>query len=214
MYGNPVCCVGGERKTSCDHGFFLNENSLNNSWLQVDKDLTAKHEPKISPLALAILLKYANGKLCSVHSILIPWYWYMRGKYCHTLLDHLIVSLAEDVFKVLAKNPACFSPVLQRLLPTLVSILQAPVDKIPMGMQAVSLPSQSWRLIFDLHWPLLYFSQIALDILVILVRNCPSALPDGLINTAFPAAVQCTMKSDDSATLQVLSSLNAKRGAL
>jgi len=52
--------------------------------------------------------------------------------------DPLLVSLAQDVFTVLAKNERCIIPLQQRLLPTLLSILQATNDKLPFGMQSVS----------------------------------------------------------------------------
>ena len=52
--------------------------------------------------------------------------------------DPLIVSLAEDLFKVLSENPGCRDAVQQRLVPTLVSIMGASSDKIPVGMQSVS----------------------------------------------------------------------------
>lgn len=54
------------------------------------------------------------------------------------LTDPLLVSLAQDVFTVLAKNEHCIVALQQRLLPTLLSILQATSDKLPFGMQSVS----------------------------------------------------------------------------
>ena len=51
-------------------------------------------------------------------------------------VDPLIVSLAQDIF--LSLNEACPEPVQQRLLPTLVSVLQAEADKVPMGLPSVS----------------------------------------------------------------------------
>lgn len=41
------------------------------------------------------------------------------------------------MFKVLSENKACIHSVQQKLVPTLVSILEAPIEKIPVGMQAV-----------------------------------------------------------------------------
>ena len=52
--------------------------------------------------------------------------------------DPLLVSLAQDVFTVLAKNERCIVALQQRLLPTLLSVLQATSDKLPFGMQSVS----------------------------------------------------------------------------
>ena len=45
--------------------------------------------------------------------------------------------------------------------------------------------------------------QVALDILQTLVRSSSVPLSDPLMNQAFPAAVQCTVKTDDNATMQV-----------
>ena len=66
--------------------------------------------------------------------------YYEIGSYIRIFIsDPLLVSLCQDVFQVLSENEACIGPVQQRLVPTLVSILQAPVDKVPIGMQAVCL---------------------------------------------------------------------------
>ena len=80
--------------------------------MKVDEQLCAHYEARVTPLVIAIFLKY-NA-------------------------DPLIVGLACDVFRVLSENPACVGPVQTRLVPTLVSILNATPDKIPMGMQSVS----------------------------------------------------------------------------
>jgi len=62
-----------------------------------------------------------------------------RSMLClHLFTDPLLVSLAQDVFTVLAKNEQCIVPLQQRLLPTLLSVLQATSDKLPFGMQSVS----------------------------------------------------------------------------
>ena len=57
------------------------------------------------------------------------------------LLDPLVISIVQDIFKELSKNSGCIVPLQTRLVPTLVSILQSPVDKVPMGLQAVSFES-------------------------------------------------------------------------
>ena len=44
--------------------------------------------------------------------------------------------------------------------------------------------------------------QVSLDILQTLVRASTVPLSDALVSSAFPAAVQVTLKSDDSATMQ------------
>jgi len=119
----------------------------------IDKEFTASNEAKITPLGIAIFLKYSS--------------------------DPLVVSLTLDLFRELAENEAIVSQVETRLVPTLVSVLQAQDDKVPTGIQSV-----------------------ALDMIETLVRAHPLPLSDGLIVQVFPAAVQCILQSDDNATLQ------------
>lgn len=52
--------------------------------------------------------------------------------------DPVVASLAQDIFKELAQIEGCQGPMQMRLIPTLVSIMQAPSDKIPTGLCAVS----------------------------------------------------------------------------
>lgn len=51
--------------------------------------------------------------------------------------DPVVASLAQDIFKELAQIEGCQGPMQMRLIPTLVSIMQAPPDKIPSGLCAV-----------------------------------------------------------------------------
>ena len=51
--------------------------------------------------------------------------------------DPVVASLSQDVFKELSQIEACQGPMQTRLIPTLVSIMQAPADKIPAGLCAV-----------------------------------------------------------------------------
>lgn len=53
--------------------------------------------------------------------------------------DPVVASLAQDIFKELAQIEGCQGPMQMRLIPTLVSIMQAPPDKIPSGLCAVSI---------------------------------------------------------------------------
>lgn len=52
--------------------------------------------------------------------------------------DPVVASLAQDIFKELSQIEACQGPMQMRLIPTLVSIMQAPADKLPAGLCAVS----------------------------------------------------------------------------
>ena len=98
----------------------------------------------MSPLAIAIFLKYNS--------------------------DPVITSLSQDIFKVLASNPGCSVSVQNRLVPTLVSILNASEDKN--GLKG-----------------------IALDVQSCLVRSAPLPLSDQLMGTLFPAAIQVTLSA-------------------
>ncbi|OXB67266.1 hypothetical protein ASZ78_015907 [Callipepla squamata] len=119
----------------------------------VDPAFTASMESKICPFTIAIFLKYSN--------------------------DPVVASLAQDIFKELAQIEACQGPMQMRLIPTLVSIMQAPADKIPAGLCATSI-----------------------DILTTVVRNTKPPLSQLLICQAFPAVAQCSLNTDDNATMQ------------
>ncbi|KAI1230875.1 hypothetical protein IHE44_0008307 [Lamprotornis superbus] len=119
----------------------------------VDPAFTASMENKICPFTIAIFLKYSN--------------------------DPVVASLAQDIFKELAQIEACQGPMQMRLIPTLVSIMQAPADKIPAGLCATSI-----------------------DILTTVVRNTKPPLSQLLICQAFPAVAQCSLNTDDNATMQ------------
>ncbi|XP_053562447.1 importin-9 [Bombina bombina] len=119
----------------------------------VDSVFTANSESKICPFTIAIFLKYSN--------------------------DPEVASLAQDIFKELAQIEACQSAMQMRLIPTLVSIMQAPADKIPPGLCATSI-----------------------DILTTVVRNTQPPLSELLIFQAFSAVAQCTLHTDDNATMQ------------
>ncbi|TRY59713.1 hypothetical protein DNTS_002507 [Danionella cerebrum] len=119
----------------------------------VDPAFTTSAENKICPLTIAVFLKYSN--------------------------DPVVASLAQDIFKELAQIEACQGPMQMRLIPTLVSIMEAPTDKIPTGLCATSI-----------------------DILTTVVRNTKPPLSDMLVCQAFPAVAQCTLRTDDNTTMQ------------
>ncbi|KAK8783595.1 hypothetical protein V5799_010042 [Amblyomma americanum] len=121
--------------------------------IAVDPQFTQTVENRVSPLAIAVFLKYNS--------------------------DPILVSICQDIFKELCQNSLCCGALQQRLLPTIVSILQAPLDRIPSGLQAVSL-----------------------DVLQTIVRSSTPPLAEPLITQAFPVVVQCIMHTDDNSTLQ------------
>ncbi|KAM7422931.1 hypothetical protein PAMA_010801 [Pampus argenteus] len=119
----------------------------------VDPAFTTSAENKICPLTIAIFLKYNN--------------------------DPVVASLAQDIFKELAQIEGCQGPMQMRLIPTLVSIMQAPSDKIPSGLCATSI-----------------------DILTTVVRNTKPPLSEMLVCQAFPVVAQCTLRTDDNTIMQ------------
>ncbi|XP_024900549.1 importin-9 [Pteropus alecto] len=119
----------------------------------VDPAFTASVESKVCPFTIAVFLKYSN--------------------------DPVVASLAQDIFKELSQIEACQGPMQMRLIPTLVSIMQAPADKLPAGLCAT-----------------------AIDILTTVVRSTQPPLSQLLICQAFPAVAQCTLHTDDNATMQ------------
>uniref|UniRef100_A0A8C4GPV4 Importin 9 n=1 Tax=Dicentrarchus labrax TaxID=13489 RepID=A0A8C4GPV4_DICLA len=119
----------------------------------VDPAFTTSAENKICPLTIAIFLKYNN--------------------------DPVVASLAQDIFKELAQIEGCQGPMQMRLIPTLVSIMQAPPDKIPSGLCATSI-----------------------DILTTVVRNTKPPLSEMLVCQAFPVVAQCTLRTDDNTIMQ------------
>ncbi|XP_071133365.1 importin-9-like [Mytilus edulis] len=80
--------------------------------LSVDKAFTATVENKITPLTLAVYLKYS--------------------------CDPVIGGIVQDIFRELSENENCRQSLEDRLLPTLTSILHSP-DKVPLGMPSTSL---------------------------------------------------------------------------
>ena len=49
--------------------------------------------------------------------------------------DPLLVSLVQDVFKVISQTPGCLGPLQQRLVPTLVSIIGEQENKVELGLK-------------------------------------------------------------------------------
>ncbi|GBL76601.1 Importin-9 [Araneus ventricosus] len=121
--------------------------------ITIDENFTAEYENKISPVAIAVFLKHNS--------------------------DPVLITIAEEIFKQLCKTPRAREHLQHRLIPTLVSILQSPPTKVPIGLQAASL-----------------------DVLETIVRSSPRPLVPAIIQQAFPAAVHCIMHTDDNTILQ------------
>nr|XP_061814396.1 importin-9-like [Nerophis lumbriciformis] len=118
-----------------------------------DPAFTTSAENKICPLTIAVFLKYSN--------------------------DPVVASLAQGIFKELSQIEGCQGPMQIRLIPTLVSIMQAPADKIPTGLCAT-----------------------AIDTLTTVVRNTKPPLSEMLVCQAFPVMAQCTLRTDDNTVMQ------------
>lgn len=118
----------------------------------IDRHFIATNEAKISPFVIAVFLKHSADPLTS--------------------------SLCQDLFRELSMGPSR-DALQQRLIPTLVSIMNAPPEKVEND-----LPS------------------LALDILTTLVRNSPPPLSELMLVQAFPAAATMTLNSDDTSVLQ------------
>ncbi|ELW47676.1 Importin-9 [Tupaia chinensis] len=146
----------------------------------VDPEFTANMESKICPFTIAIFLKYSNGM--PSRRVITEGTIEKVEQVIHVaplVPDPVVASLAQDIFKELSQIEACQGPMQMRLIPTLVSIMQAPADKIPAGLCAT-----------------------AIDILTTVVRNTKPPLSQLLICQAFPAVAQCTLHTDDNATMQ------------
>ncbi|RWS09017.1 Importin-9-like protein [Dinothrombium tinctorium] len=123
--------------------------------ISMDKNFSASVENKVCPLAIATFLRYSS--------------------------DPVLISITQEIFKELSKNDLCINLLQQRIIPTLLSILN---------------PSQLTPAVQTLQ-------PVAMDILTTIVRNSSVPLSDALINQAFPAVATCILSTaDDNATLQ------------
>lgn len=85
-----------------------------------------------------------------------------------------------ELLKVLSQNSYCLPVLQEKIVPTLVSILN--MDKAQ--VQTSTMQDR------------------ALDVLQTIVRNCKPPLSAALIESAFPAAVQCILRTDDQIVMQ------------
>lgn len=118
-----------------------------------DTNFTASVQSKVIPLTIAIFLKYHD--------------------------DPYILELVQDLLKIFSQNPYCLQPLQDRIIPTLVSILNLQGNQANFSMQ-----------------------EIALDVLQTLVKYSTPPLSAALIETAFPATVQCVLGTDDHSVMQ------------
>ena len=123
--------------------------------IEVDENFTANIEPKISALTIGTFMKHSD--------------------------DPVLISICQDIFAALSKNSKTAPVLQQRLLPTLMSLLN------PVQANHTSQTLQP----------------VALDILTTMVKNSPLPLSDILIGQLFPSAANCILKAfDENASMQ------------
>ena len=120
---------------------------------------------------------------------------------CQNLSPLFVHPTYQDVFMVLAKTEGCLEPLEARLVPTLVSILDAPVSCVSdnghkdNGLVNGSTVSSGLK-------------AVALDVLQTVVRSslvvkgCPNCLSEVMMTRAFPTALNATTNTDDNSVMQ------------
>lgn len=121
---------------------------------QFDEAFTGSVQNKVIPLTIAIFLKHHE--------------------------DRYTLELVLDLLKILSRNSYCLGPLQERIIPTLVSILN--LDK----EQGNNTTMQDR----------------GLDVLTTIIRNSKAPLSQAVMDSAFPAAVQCILRTDDQAVMQ------------
>ncbi|XP_059148600.1 importin-9-like [Physella acuta] len=120
--------------------------------VSVDDDFSASNEQRLGPLALAVFLKHAG--------------------------DPFLVSLVQDIVRVLAANPACTAAIQSRFTQTLNSILNSDSEKLSPGLVSVSI-----------------------EMVTCLIRSVPLPLSDTMLSCFMPV-IHALLTTDDSSTLQ------------
>ncbi|XP_058829276.1 importin-9 isoform X2 [Topomyia yanbarensis] len=117
-----------------------------------DAEVTATISGKVVSLTIAMFLKYHD--------------------------DRFILELVQDILKILSQNPFCLVPLQEKIIPTIVSILNSEGEETS-TMQ-----------------------DIALDILGTVVKYSRGPLSGNMVENAFPAAVHCILRTEDHAVMQ------------
>ncbi|XP_058460644.1 importin-9 isoform X2 [Malaya genurostris] len=117
-----------------------------------DTEVTATLSNKVVSLIIAMFLKYHD--------------------------DRFILELVQDILKILSQNPFCLVPLQEKIIPTLVSILNSE------GEQTSTM------------------QDIALDILSTVVKYSRGPLSSNIVENAFPAAVHCILRTEDHSVMQ------------
>lgn len=92
--------------------------------------------------------------------------------------DRFILEIIQDILKKLSQNSYCLDKLQEKIIPTLVSILNV------QSGQTASM------------------QDISLDVLQTIVKYSTAPLSDNLIENAFPAAVHCILRTEDHSVMQ------------
>uniref|UniRef100_A0A182QSB7 Importin N-terminal domain-containing protein n=1 Tax=Anopheles farauti TaxID=69004 RepID=A0A182QSB7_9DIPT len=95
--------------------------------------------------------------------------------------DRFLLEMVQDVLKILSQNPFCLLPLQDRMIPTIVSILNHEQQQ---GSERTLAPD------------------IALDVLQTLVKYSQGPLSDAMVESAFPSAVHCILRTEDHSVMQ------------
>ena len=82
---------------------------------------------------------YLSMPIPRLKHLVLPLHQFIYAFHFAFFSDPLVTSLVQDIFKELCANKPCHAQIQARLLPTLISILTASPDKLPLGLQSVSL---------------------------------------------------------------------------
>ncbi|BFF89262.1 importin-9 [Drosophila madeirensis] len=119
--------------------------------IQFDADFAYAVHGKVTPLAIAVFLKYAE--------------------------DPYVLENVQDLIKALCQRKQCLVLLQEKFIPTIVSILGLP-EKHNTEKQ-----------------------DIALDVLNTIVKYTEPPLSSALLETAFPAVMNCLLHTDDHAVM-------------
>lgn len=120
--------------------------------ISYDANVTAAISSKVVSLTIAMFLKYHD--------------------------DRFILEMVQDILKILSQNPLCLVPLQEKIIPTLISILNSE------GAQTSAM------------------QDIALDILCTVVKYSRGPLSGIMVESAFPAAVHCILRTEDHSVMQ------------
>ncbi|KAH8381947.1 hypothetical protein KR009_001132 [Drosophila setifemur] len=119
--------------------------------VKFDADFAYAAHGKITPLAIAVFLKYAE--------------------------DPYVLENVQDLIRAVCQRKECLGPLQEKFIPTIVSIL------------ALTGEANTEK------------QDIALDVLNTIVRYTKPPLSSTLLDSAFPAVINCVLHTDDHAVM-------------